>query len=110
MHLYCIAHGPEAFNANKHIIIIYMEIDASPGQPRSCGTPYHPAYRTQTRSAPSRQHLQLICSVNVILVKYLLASLFKLFIFLDHVNVFSLPLMSFIVQAPSNMLHDEGAY
>ena len=22
MHLYCIAHGPEAFNANKHIIII----------------------------------------------------------------------------------------
>ena len=24
--------------------------------------------------------------------------------------VFFLPLMSFIVQAPSNMLHDEGAY
>ena len=22
MHLYCIAHGPEAFNANKHIILL----------------------------------------------------------------------------------------
>ena len=63
----------------------HMEIDASPGQPRSCGTPYPPAYRTQTRSAPSRQHLKLICSVNVILVKYLLASLLN---FLNHVNVF----------------------
>ena len=26
MHLYCIAHGPEAFNANKHIIIIIIII------------------------------------------------------------------------------------
>ena len=87
----------------------HMEIDASPGQPRSCGTPYPPTYRTQTRSAPSRQHLK-VCSVNVILVKYLLASFFKLFIFLYHVNLIFLPLMSVIVQAPSNMLHDEGAY
>ena len=27
MHLYCIAHGPEAFNANKYIIIIIIIIN-----------------------------------------------------------------------------------